>query len=425
MFSGNSSASNQLVKSKKNNNVESVAMKNAQRELYDFRRPEQQLGMSDLVKQHNNGERFLFAAITSKQEEEESSILRRLITHRPRLGRKELDVGELPVLRLYDSTESFNLSRVLKGAKLKSYIHLTEIMVVFAPLVSSDSTFTKIKICVVDDRLVNRKVVKEYTANSNMMSRAVLSLSYCFPKEDVNSVSLTIGRDTEFLEEGKQWGVVQIRIRLAEYDFPIQTSNTGVKAILNVPESVLDTTDVDPNSVDISMTETNVSDMRELALRGDLADETETIKEKTEEVKYKKSIMREKRGKRIESHHKDWDFMSSYRQSGIPEDQQSNDSPLSQSEDSESDDVFYPMGRASVEAISPDGKRRKTSVKFRDVSPVRSESSWMNTKAYKPKSVYVPGNSRHSRSMSVADIQNQLDKKLNLDTNTRTPVEFP
>jgi hypothetical protein len=298
-------------------------------------------------------------------------------------------------------------------------------MVVFAPLVSSDSTFTKIKICVVDDRLVNRKVVKEYTANSNMMSRAVLSLSYCFPKEDVNSISLTIGRDTDFLEEGKQWGVVQIRIRLAEYDFPIQTSNTGVKAILNVPESVLDTTDVDPNSVDISMTETNVQDMRELALRGDLADETETIKEKTEAVRYKKSVMRERRGKRIQSHHKDWDFMEAHRLGGIPEDQQSSDNFSDSLSGGEQDNNYIPAYRANVEAVDRNGNKRKTSVKFRDVSPVRSESSWIETKAYQPKSIYVPGNSRHSRNKSVSEIQDQLDKKLRVDNPVESHLVFP
>jgi len=301
-------------------------------------------------------------------------------------------------------------------------------------LTSADSTFTKVRISVVDDRLINRKVVKEYVSNSNMGSRAILSLSYCFPREDVSSISLTIGRENSFLEEGRQWGSVQIMIKLAEYDFPIQTANHNIKAILNIPESVLDPSDVDPNSIDISMVENNVSEMRDMALRGDLADETETIKEKTQPTKYSKSVFRGPRGIPVEAQQKGWEFMEGARLKGIDEQLQSQDewsdtdSVLSghaipiQLPSSWSDNV-YKMNREKDSSQDEDQEKR-SSVRFSNV-PANTSNKFKKTRAYNPRSSYVPKQSHSKDKTRIEDIHKKLDNKFRITDPNDEHLRFP
>jgi hypothetical protein len=302
---------------------EKTVMKDAAREIYSHEKPEQELGMTDLIKQHKTGERFLYAAVTANQGEEESSRLRRLIQHNPKLSRKSIPVQKLPALPLYDEVETFQLADLLplppKGKKLgKTYINISEVLVIYGSLISSDSIFSKVKVSIVDNRLLQNKIAKSYVANTNVISKATMSLSYCFPRDEVDAITLTLSREAAFLEEGRQWGVAQVQITLEETDFPIQTHNMTVRAMNDLPQSMLEERDVNPDFIDISMSNNNVKDMRQMYMDGDLADETTPIVNRTEVVKYAKSSLSGPKGRKSDKPvASGWEFMNDKRQTGI------------------------------------------------------------------------------------------------------------
>jgi len=295
-------------------------MRNAERETYQFERPEQELGMADLVKQHKSGDRFLYAAVTASQVEEDSSRLRRLLQHQPKLARKAIPVGNLPSLALYEEIETFSLKDLIpmKKGGAKTYINISEVLIVYGSLISTDSIFSKVKVSIVDDRLLQNKVAKSYIANTNVISKATMGLSYCFPRDEVDAISLTLSREAAFLEEGRQWGVAQLRIQMEETEFPIQLSNAPVQAINTMPQSMLEDREVDPDLIDISVMNNDRNNLQQMYLEGDLADESEPIVNKFEAAKYAKSSMAGPKGKKIEEPvGEGWGFMKDKRITGV------------------------------------------------------------------------------------------------------------
>lgn len=320
----------ELTRADSTNNAREV-MKDAQRELHTFNKPTQELGMTSLLKDHQSGNRFLYAAVTANQDEEDHSRLRRLIQHKPKLDRKTIPIDNLPILPLFKETEEFKMSALLDTCKVKSkgpgtYINISEVLIVYGSLISSDSAFSHVRVCIVDDRLMANKVAKSYVANTNVISKATMSLSYSFPRNEIDKISLTLSMEAAFLEEGSQWGVAQVQVRLTETAFPIQVNNTAVRAINAIPQSLLEDRTVDPDFIDISMTDDNRKNLRDLYMDKDLADETEPVISKTESVKYAKSSLTGPKGKKRQDSiaSPEWSFMNDKRNT-VPEGENSVD----------------------------------------------------------------------------------------------------
>jgi len=298
--------------------VEKKAMEGAERELYQFEQPTQELGMTDLVKRHEDGTRFMYAAITGREPEDIASKMRRLSSFQPILRKKAIPIDNLPTVKLFKETETFPLDQVVPKGKAKShgdYIRISDALVMYGAIVSPDCHFTKVKVGISDSRLLSNNLVKSFNATSNIASRGNLALPYCVPIEDIDQLVLTVSRERSFIVEGKQWGALQIQIMLEFMAFPMQFENQTVVAQNMLPPSALETPSVDPNHVDVSILNNDRDGLYQLFLSGDLVDETEPISNKTEAIKYAKSSMRvgQKKGEEIQVATDDWDFMKGAR----------------------------------------------------------------------------------------------------------------
>jgi len=298
--------------------VEKKAMEGAERELYQFEQPTQELGMTDLVKRHEDGTRFMYAAITGREPEDIASKMRRLSSFQPILRKKAIPIDNLPTVKLFKETETFPLDQVIPKGKAKShgdYIRISDALVMYGAIVSPDCHFTKVKVGISDSRLLSNNLVKSFNATSNIASRGNLALPYCVPIEDIDQLVLTVSRERSFIIEGRQWGALQIQIMLEFMAFPMQFENQTVVAQNMLPPSALETPSVDPNHVDVSILNNDRDGLYQLFLSGDLVDETEPISNKTEAVKYAKSSMRvgQKKGGEIQVATDDWSFMKGAR----------------------------------------------------------------------------------------------------------------
>lgn len=298
--------------------VEKKAMEGAERELYQFDRPTQELGMTDLIKRHEEGTRFMYAAITGREPEDVASKMRRLSSFQPVLRKKAIPIDNLPTVKLYKETETFPLDQIIPRKKAESYgeyIRVSDALVMYGAVVSPDCHFTKVKVGISDSRLLTNNLVKSFDATSNVGSRGNLALPYCVPISDVDQLVLTVSRERSFLAEGRQWGAIQIQIMLEFMAFPMQFENQTVVAQNMLPPSALENPIVDPNHVDVSILNNDRDGLFQLFLSGDLVDETEPIANKTEAVKYAKSSMRvgQKKGKTIDVATDDWSFMKGAR----------------------------------------------------------------------------------------------------------------
>jgi len=293
-----------------------VMMKGSEREVMKYNQPTQELGMSDLIKQHTSGDRFMYAAISHKADDNHNSMLSRLIRHTAISNRSPIPEKKLPCIPLYEEVETFPLSGIVNKTG-KAYIHIVEVLVVFAPLVAPDSDYTQVKMAIMDSRFIdNRSIVKSFSAASNIVTKGSLKLSYCFPRAEVNKISLVVSRDAAFLQAGSQWGVLQLQVSMEDMDFPIQTDVMKVHAVNDLVGGLLENPDVSPNHLDVTMSEHDRIRLQQMYLNGDLRDASEAIAGKQEVTKYSKSILSKPKGKEFNTSAKGWDFMNGSRSLG-------------------------------------------------------------------------------------------------------------
>lgn len=307
------------LSSKRDGIMEKKVLEGADRELYRYDQPEQELGMSDIVKNHEPGTRFMYAAITGRESEDINSKLRRLISYQPALRKKAVPVDNLPVIKLFRESETFPLDQVLPKSTKKSqsygdYVRVSDAVTLYGAVVSPDCNFTKVQVGISDNRLLTDKMVKSFTATTNLMTKGNLALPYCVPVADADQLVLTVSRERAFLEEGRQWGAIQIQLIMEFSNFPTQFDNQPVAAVNMLPSTALETPLNNPNNIDISVLNQDRKKLAELYLDGDLADENEPIENKTAAVRYaKSSISGAQKGKQLQSATPEWSFIKDKR----------------------------------------------------------------------------------------------------------------
>lgn len=318
----------QSLVSQRDGIVERKVMEGAERELYQYDQPSQELGMSDLIKNHENGTRFMYAAVTGKESEAMKSKLRRLVSFQPALRKKAIPIDNLPTIKLFKETEVFPLDQIMPQTKkvkeYGDYMRVSDAITMYGAVVSPDCNFTKVNVGITDNRLLRDKTVKSFEATTNMMSKGNLALPYCIPVSDADQLILTISRERAFLEEGRQWGAIQVQLILEFMMFPMQFDNQPVAAMNMVPSTALETPINNPNRIDISILNQDRKKLADLYLDGDLADETEPIENKTQAVKYaKSSISGAQKGKQLQPTSSEWSFLKDKRVGQIDADQNS------------------------------------------------------------------------------------------------------
>lgn len=276
-------------------------MTDANREIFKFDVPTQELGLSDLIKKHKEGDRFQYLAITGKEEESFAARQRRIFTLKPKLVRQPIPSDELPEIELTRDTEDLNLSSILpkKGEK---YIRVVNITGYFSPLVSSLSVFSGAKVSLVDSRYDPPQQIQATRINTNLDTKFELSMDFYIPRTSAHRISLVIVREQALISYGEQWGAIQAQVQISEASFPQQHPVKEAVAVVAPTNTLLNEFETDPNYIDIMMTEGDRSKIRELYLQGDIADEDDPIKVRKKAIQYSKSSIRQlDKGAKVES----------------------------------------------------------------------------------------------------------------------------
>jgi len=314
-------------------------MAKADRELYQFEAPQQELGLSDLISKHNAGERFQFLALTGGDSETFEARMRRMVTFKPRMNKTQIPLKDLPHIKLIDDTENLSLVEVMPKKSSAEYIRVASVACYFAPTVTVMSKFSKVKIALMDSRFDPPAEIQSITTNTNVDSKSELSMDYCVPKTAAAKLRLMISREQSTITFGEQWGALQAQIMLEETSFPYMSDMKQVVGILGPTASALEDHVVNPNILDITMTESNRKAIRELYQQGDIADESEPIKIKKKAITYAKSSMKAlPKGELAESSglvRKGWEGISDIRKPQIAAEEASVDPENDDDDDSD------------------------------------------------------------------------------------------
>jgi len=291
-----------LLQNTENRKLEQKSLVGANRQLYEYNKPEQDLGTADLLKQHVEGSRFLYAAITGREEETHESRLRKLWAWKPNLKISTESFSEIPNLKLYKESETFPIKPLIdslksrKGMKLGDFFRVVEAAVIFGAVVSPDHEFTKVRIAMHDGRLLSSTQAKGFIADTNKESRGDLRMPYCIPVENADLLSLVISRENQFLQDEVMWGVIKVRLSIEFSEFPKQYDNLDVTATNMLVSTTLEDRITNPDRIDISTTDMDRLELAKLYVAGDVVDVDTPEKNQTKKASAKSSIRELKKG---------------------------------------------------------------------------------------------------------------------------------
>jgi len=375
----------------------------ADRELYKYELPKNEMGMSDLLANHTPGTRFQYVALTGKNEESFEARVRRLVTLQPRFSKNAIRVEKAPNLRLIEDTEQFSLDMAIPK-KGKDYIRLASVQVIFIPLSSSMGIFTKAKASLLDTRMLSDQAIQSVKFASNLPEKKELSMDYCVTRESAEKIILNISREQATMMQGEQWGACQLVFQLEETDFPYISDFKEVAGTIAMPPAVLDDYQVNPNHIDVTVMENNRPGLRDLFLSGDLADETDPIENKSSVVKYSKSRMDVRQATKGvlkdtgSSSKPGWEFMEGKRVPLIKNDLNSEDP-----EGSDEDPDTIQNTNANIEAL---------------------KKHWTETHPTKPASTNSKQSRRSSSEISFTPVPRPATPPKPSSSKKRQPVTF-
>jgi len=309
-----------------------VVNSDSERQLFRFKMPTQERGMTDLIDSHQSGNRFQYVALTGSDVEDHSSRIRRLIQHSPRISKSEIPLSDLPKIRLFKDMERFPLDQILPK-KGKEFINLNKATIVFTPLTSFADDYSVMKCSLMDTRMRTRIERSSVKANTNIQAKIEFSMDHCLPRDAASQVFLVFNREIANMNAGNMWGVVQVQMEIIESDLPFMENMREVVAVLTLPSAGLDTFEKDPMNLDITMHNNHRERLQDLYAMGEVADETEPMHEKTKKITYAKSsaagskmLISKSQGmvdvpmKQSQSSGGDWSFMSAPRRNQISDD---------------------------------------------------------------------------------------------------------
>ncbi|UFE16635.1 movement protein [Brassica campestris chinensis coguvirus 1] len=267
------------------------AMTEAKREIYQFRVPGSEINFKSLEGTYEPGNRFQYAAITCKDKESTGARIRRLMSFSSRCKKEEIPLSKLPILKLIEDNEQFSLSQALPKSG-KEYIRLRSVTGVFTPLDSAQARFCVVKVTLHDKRKnPEESIVQSTSFNSNLSFKFELSMDYCIPRKNADQIMLNFSREVSLLGADFQWAAIRMQLKIEESDFPYVSNLQPAMSILSLPSSMLDEHKVNPNHINTTILESDRLAIRDMYQNGDIADDSEPIKEQTVPVKYTQSTV--------------------------------------------------------------------------------------------------------------------------------------
>lgn len=272
-----------------------IVLNEADRQLYRHAMPEAERDFGDLIHEHKSGSMFPYAAIVSKPTEGYDARMRRLVNMQPHMQTRRVDLPDVINVKLFKEVEEFPLTQMFKVSKKGmaadgfDYLSIKRVTFIFAPLSSFVDSHSDVKVSLVDMRKRTDQTARTISLQDNKQYRGEFSLDYCFPKDSIDKISMSFAQEVPTFMVGEQWGACQMFVEIDESTFPSSNVFQETIGMVGLTESMLTTYTHNPAVLNIPVRDSHLSSMREMYLRGDIADETEPMSNKVARASYASS----------------------------------------------------------------------------------------------------------------------------------------
>lgn len=287
------------------------------RTLFEMPQPENVDAMTDLIKLHNDGDKFPYIGIVGGEGEGLDARRARLLSIKPSHNVRNLPEIEVPGCPLIDIEGEFTMKKLMEHAVssmdpvqpqsgimprtgshkdftiTKQYVHIKSVTGLYTPNMSSTADFCKLWFSLSDTRMIN--VSKSGQSNalvSNQEGVMELSCDYCVSSRDLNCFVLAYTLEREILKPGGQWGTITFYFNISESDLPFQTSKRDALAVYRMPITTLLERQTNADKSDISFTSGDINALRKLFSAGDIVDVDQPQQARMKKSSYSKSTLR-------------------------------------------------------------------------------------------------------------------------------------
>lgn len=307
------------------------------RTLYEIPQPAQVDAMSDLLKQHKEGDLFPYVGVVGSEGETPDARRSRLLALKPSYNKRDLPEIKVLGCPLINKEGSFTMSRLMEYAKQntgpippanaplptgfqgldfalsKRFVHVKQVTILYSPNVSSSSNYCNFWMNLMDTRLINPEKGSQTAAIvSNQEGILELSCDYCIAVRELESYTISYTLERDIVHEGFQWGTVSFYFSITESDLPYQSSKVDAMAVYRMPITTLAERETNADMVDATFTPQDLIGLRKLYKAGDIVDVDEPQRNRLKTSQYSKSLRSGPKGKDIGSNVMDregWEHM--------------------------------------------------------------------------------------------------------------------
>jgi hypothetical protein len=245
-------------------------------QLSSFKKSNKVKDLEELLDDHVESEGpFLYASLGASAPVSRKDILRTIAGRRRLPVTKEIVLDKLPALKLKDWEIELPITDYLpKGWEKKSddFIQMEELVWNFTPTVGANWEHSEVLFSVQDKRRTVNPVVKSCNALNTQGADTSLSLGYYVAKEDLKYLSFCIDQSNNILREGIVWGSLKIFVKLRTSNVAHVVSDTPVVGQIRVAPSLLQSSSVDPDHMNLLMSQAALDDLKAKAKRNQILD---------------------------------------------------------------------------------------------------------------------------------------------------------
>jgi len=245
------------------------------------RAPTTILSMSERIQNaHSSDSYFPFVSVSSAASVSPKEALSALLASRRKDKSETVNtMGAAPIV-LRDRVMTLKFTDYLPRAAYSTpgmpWKHIEDIKISFTPAQSAYDPRSTVRVMVMDYRSTSDPVRRTVTAPNNIGFDINTSLDYSVHDSDLKLLCLHVELTNSSLDEGRAWGSMEISVKITKSKLCQSFTLNRTIGVLRMPGSLLTSSDVDPNCIDLTTSENDIAALRQLHREGKILDQTQS-----------------------------------------------------------------------------------------------------------------------------------------------------
>lgn len=242
------------------------------RTLYSHYKPEEEVDMSHLMDNHEEGKFFPFVATTGDEVEDPGTRMERIMRFIPLIHKRVIKMPKRLNFNMMGEVEHISLSDIVGAKVTMEFFSVPRVQFSFTPTVSIRSNFSDVYITLVDSRFIGNKNQQQIILSSNKHYKGEMCIDYSIPTISMDKLEFAVAPAVPTLNTGEIWGAIQVEVEMRESDHPEVIPFKEVMAGAAFPTTGLDVHYRDPTKLNISILEQHLPELRAIRDRGEIPD---------------------------------------------------------------------------------------------------------------------------------------------------------